>query len=145
MAFRERRFHNEQEYSRRPIVVGAARSEHGTRLAYRVVCSKCQATDYVSKKIAQDKTPLCRSCAEKFLYAFEQGRNVLEQQVSCQCDQCNREFPLNVSVAQKKTEKLCPDCYRGFAVWRGKKNSKGKSVFTAVGTHVVRKVINGSV
>ena len=102
-----------------PKVVGAPRNEHGTRLCQRVQCEKCEKVDYVAVRVNSAKSQLCRDCAEKFLAAYDQGRHIAERQVNRICDQCHREFSVKEAVAQKKEQLLCPDCFRGFDVWRG--------------------------
>lgn len=103
-----------------PKVVGAARNGFGTRLCQRIECSRCHQVDYVSLKIAGAKTKYCRACAEKLLETYEAGRLIAPKRLKCVCNQCRIEFNVSESVATKKDELLCPDCYRGFEVWRGK-------------------------
>lgn len=100
-----------------PKVVGAARNEFGTRLCKRVQCEKCEKVDYVP---VRSKNEFCRDCAEKMFAAFEQGRHIAEREVHRVCGQCRRDFPMRESLAEKKDQVLCPDCFRGFEVWRGK-------------------------
>jgi len=103
-----------------PRVVGLPRNVFGTRLCQRIECSRCHKTDYVSMRISGAKTKYCRSCAEKMLSTFEAGRIIAEKQVQRQCIQCQCEFYINETVANKKEELQCKDCLRGFEVWRGK-------------------------
>ncbi len=102
-----------------PKTVGAARTEFGTRLCQRVQCEKCAKVDYVPVRVAQAKNQFCRDCAEKFLAAYDQGRQIAERQVNRICGQCHRDFMIKESVALKKEELMCIDCLRGFEVWRG--------------------------
>lgn len=130
-----------------PKIVGAPRNEHGTRLSQRVECSKCNKTDYVPVKLDKAKAAFCRECAEKLLFAYDQGRHIAQREISCRCAQCHRDFAMAEDIAQKKQEPLCPDCYRGFDVWRGKaavsKNSR--SILTKIGSHTIRKIIDDAV
>lgn len=111
---------NKYNPTHQPKMVGAARNAFGTRLCQRIECSRCNKTDYVSMKISSAKIKYCRSCAERLLTTFEVGRVVGEKQLQRNCDKCKNEFLVSETVANKKIELLCADCYRGFEVWRGK-------------------------
>lgn len=102
-----------------PKVVGLPRNEFGTRLCQRVQCEKCEKVDYVPVRVSLSKHQFCRDCAEKFLAAYDQGRHIAEREVSRICGQCHRDFSVKESVAMKKDQILCADCFRGFEVWRG--------------------------
>jgi hypothetical protein len=134
-----------------PKVVGQARNEHGTRLSQRVVCAKCLRVDYVPVKVALAKDTFCRDCAERLLFAYDQGRHIAEKTVICSCVQCHCDFKMAEALAQKKEQIMCPDCHRGFTVWRGKAISKdngkhGRLVLTKIGSHTtLRKVIDDAV
>lgn len=132
-----------------PRVVGVARNAFGTRLAQRVVCSKCDTVDYVAVKVNDAKSSLCRNCAEKFLSTYDKGRHIAEKKLPCSCEQCHREFLISESVASKKDQLLCLDCLRGFEVWRGKaqKNqSSGRTILMKTGSRTtLRKKADESI
>jgi len=109
-----------------PKVVGLARDTFGTRLCQRVTCVKCQKIDHVSVRVNADKDMFCRECAEKILATYDQGRQIAETQIRQTCKQCKANFMVNVNLAMKRDDLLCPDCFRGFDVWRGKIAAKDK-------------------
>lgn len=102
-----------------PKVIGLPRNEFGTRRCQRVQCEKCAKVDYVPILVGLAKQKFCRDCAEKLFFAYDQGRHIAEKQVFRVCGQCRRDFSINESLAKKKDQLLCPDCHRGFDVWRG--------------------------
>jgi|HubBroStandDraft_6_1064221.scaffolds.fasta_scaffold1305663_1 hypothetical protein len=134
-----------------PKVVGLARNQFGTRLCQRVVCSRCQKIDHVSVRIARAKDKFCRDCAEKVLATYDQGRLIAERQVSLNCGQCHNDFLVSAVMAKKKPSLLCPDCYYGFDVWRGKsahkrKGASARPILTKVGSRTTfRKNIDDTI
>src|SRR5580704_4766515 len=123
-----------------PKVVGTPRTEFGTRLCQRIECTKCQKVDYVPVRIAASKEKFCRSCAEKVLATYEQGRQIIEKKVTRICNHCCRDFLVNEAIVRKKEQLLCFDCLRGFEVWRGKvalgklsKDGQTRTLLTRVG------------
>lgn len=120
-----------------PRVVGVARNAFGTRLCQRVVCTRCQAVDYVAVKVNDPKNSLCRDCAEKFLAAYEMGRRIADKKLNVCCEQCHREFLVEERIAEKKEQLRCLDCLRGFEVWRGKaqpNRTPARTILTKTGS-----------
>lgn len=113
-------------------VVGRPRTEFGTRLSHRISCEKCAKVDYVPMRVSSTQSKFCRDCAEKLLSAYEQGRHIAEPQVYRICCQCRRDFLVNESVAQKREDILCRDCFRGFDVWRGRNKIQKNSTLRVV-------------
>lgn len=133
-----------------PKVVGNARNEFGTRLCQRVECTKCGQIDYVSVRVNQNQDKFCRSCAEKVLLAFEQGRKIDEKMLTVTCEQCCIKFQASQVLVNKKDCLLCIDCLRGFDVWRGKAHPqnqpKGRVVLTKLGAKTTfRKNIHDAI
>lgn len=129
-------------------VVGLARNSFGTRLCQRVECKKCQKVDYVSIRVSAEKDQFCRDCAEKILGAFDPGRHIEEKKAPRICEQCNKDFFINESTANKKDQLLCIDCYRGFEIWRGRmgETSKLERLLVKTGTKTtIRKNSNGAI
>lgn len=109
-----------------PKVVGLAGNAFGTRLCQRVLCSRCHQVDYVAIRIANAKTIYCRSCAERLLETFETGRHIARKKLKRSCMKCKNQFLVSESIADKKDELMCQDCFRGFEVWRGKASDTDK-------------------
>lgn len=108
------------------IRVGAARNEHGTRIACRITCISCGAADYVSVRAGH--SPRCRACARKELNAFEQGVRPPRNLTQVSCFQCKQSCELPDWLA-KKDNPLCKDCAKGFELWRGAIGSTQSSSF----------------
>lgn len=131
-----------------PRVVGQARTEFGTRLCQRISCIKCQSVDYVPVRVSADKDQFCRACAEKVLFAYDQGRKIEEKKLHRVCKQCTNSFLVSESVALKKEILLCIDCARGFDVWRGKMTgpTKEKTIFKKAGSKsIFRKKLHDTI
>lgn len=135
-----------------PRVVGSARNEFGTRLCHRVECGKCGQIDHVPVRVNQGQDKFCRSCAEKHLMAYEQGRKIDEKKFTVACEQCHLEFKAVETLVSKKERLLCIDCLRGFDVWRGKiaapskNNAKRRIVLTKLGARTTfRKNIHDTI
>lgn len=147
----QKRYENRPLVSHSPKVVGAARNAFGTRLCQRIECSRCHRVDHVSLRIAGAKTKYCRACAEKLLETYEAGRLVAAKLLKRSCNQCRVEFEVSESIALKKDELMCKDCYRGFEVWRGKaseaKNTKDSSYLIKKNgtTTILRKTVNDTI
>lgn len=110
--------------SNRTKKAGGERNIHGTRVRRRIECSKCGAEDYVSVNPANKRlVVMCRSCAQKELGTYEMGVQPPEKTRTYECDQCKVRFELPARVFIYKGETvLCPDCIKGFDVWRGSKD-----------------------
>jgi hypothetical protein len=106
-----------------PTVLTAERNAFGTRLCQRVECSRCYRVDYVARRTKSANLALCRSCAEKHLGIYEEGRTIAEPQVKRFCQKCAQSFLVNRSTAERKADLMCLDCLRGFDVWRTKRIS----------------------
>lgn len=117
-----------------PKIVGLARDSFGTRLCQRVVCVKCQKTDHISVRVKTAKDMFCRACAEKILSTYDQGRQIDDKKTGQVCKQCNAYFMVNETLAQKREDLLCQDCFRGFDVWRGKAFIKNKKPVVLIKT-----------
>ena len=123
-----------------PRIIGAERNMHGTRLCHRITCKQCHKVDYVAKRLQNAKHLYCRSCAEKLLNTFESGRVVAEKKADASCGQCHKVFLVPAAILEKKNELLCPDCYRGFAVWRGKGHLDPLAIVSKKGSNtLIRK------
>ncbi len=147
---------NQKKFEKKPMIsqakiVGMARNVFGTRLCQRIECSRCHEIDYVPLRIKDAKTIYCRACAEKLLLTYEAGRAISEKQFKRNCSQCRCEFLVNETVALKKEELMCKDCYRGFEVWRGKaqdvKDGKqARYIIKKSGTAtILRKTLNDTI
>ena len=126
-------------------VVGVPKNEYGTRICCRILCHKCGQEDYVSVNLAKSQKPFCRNCAEKILFTYDHGRQALEPYVKKLCDSCGIEFALAEHIAKKKPQALCPDCFKGFWVWRSRSLLKNRFVLTKSGSHTIRKFINDAI
>lgn len=122
----KRNWGSRKNHAPSPRVVGSARNEFGTRLCQRVVCTKCAGVDYVPVRVGSSKDVFCRSCAEKFLATYDQGRHIEKTKVSRVCEQCQQDFDIDEALSEKKEHLLCLDCLRGFDVWRGKMQSTSR-------------------
>jgi hypothetical protein len=109
-----------EAHGQNPKIVGLPRNAFGTRLSQRVQCEKCAKVDYIPVRVNAAKPQFCRSCAEQFLSAYDQGRQIAEKRVYRVCGQCHSDFLVNELIARKKDHILCDDCHRGFEVWRGR-------------------------
>lgn len=107
-------------------VVGIPKTEHGTRLCHRVICERCERTDYVSLKVGKDKSRFCRTCAETILKRYEMGKKPPQDNVLATCSFCQKEFFVIKILKEKKPDILCLDCLNGFNVWRGRQGESGK-------------------
>lgn len=103
-------------------VVGRPRNAHGTRISTRVLCSACGAVDFVAVRSKGKESVYCRPCAQTYLGAFEAGVKTPEKKNSYSCEQCKGTFEGQIDMQRKREAGeavLCPDCFRGFEVWRG--------------------------
>jgi DNA-directed RNA polymerase subunit RPC12/RpoP len=122
--------------------VGLPRTQFGTRLCHRIICENCEKVDYVSIKVANDRSKFCRACAEKILKKYEVGKIVPKNKTQKKCPQCYQDFLAFMELTLKKDEILCPDCFHGFQVWRGqaRKNvNKDKTLKFSSNNTVLRK------
>jgi hypothetical protein len=141
---------NRENMRNEPRIVGEVRNEFGTRLCQRIECSRCHKVDYVAKRIAKAKTIYCRDCAERLISTFESGRKLSEKKISSICVKCKIEFSINEEIALKREELQCPDCYRGFEVWRGKLASQAAKespslIIRGKSNTILRKAIDDKV
>jgi formylmethanofuran dehydrogenase subunit E len=101
-----------------PKFVGGARNEHGTRVARRVTCSRCQAVDHVAYSPRDPTRALCRSCAKEVLEIYEQGMRVRVATRPTKCNLCGAPFNIPLS-AEDDGDPLCKSCLQGFTSWQG--------------------------
>lgn len=99
-------------------MVGGARNGHGTRICRRIVCARCEETDYISVRTKSSTNALCRKCARILIAAYEEGVQVRFQRTLIQCSRCSKECEVPDRL-KGESEVLCLDCLRGFEVWRG--------------------------
>jgi hypothetical protein len=103
-------------------VVGRPRNDHGTRISTRITCSACGTVDFVAVRSKGKESIYCRSCAQNYLDAFEVGIARPGKKNCYTCEQCKGTFEGQIDVRRKQDSGesvLCPDCFRGFEVWRG--------------------------
>lgn len=111
--------------NRNPLLVGGQRNAHGTRISRRIVCSECSALDYITVR-PKEGGMLCRECARKNFAAYEVGVFVPRAKQEVFCGQCSVGFLLPVEV-ERHAGLLCPDCKKGFEIWRGSRDSDPES------------------
>lgn len=99
-------------------IVGGPRNEHGTRVARRVTCARCQSADHVPYVPKDPSKALCRTCASEVLMTYEAGVRVRTPTRKTACNLCGAPFELPVS-AEDDGDPLCPSCLRGFTSWQG--------------------------
>ncbi len=101
-----------------PSRVGGARNEHGTRVARRVVCTRCGAHDHVQWVEQDNSTALCKVCAEELLGVLELGRREKQKTRDEICNLCGIPFAMPDHV-EDDGDPLCGNCLRGFMAWQG--------------------------
>lgn len=101
-----------------PQRVGGARNEHGTRVARRVVCTRCGAHDHVQWVEQDNSTALCKVCAEEMLGVLELGRKEKQKTRDEICNLCGVPFAMPDHV-EDDGDPLCGNCLRGFMAWQG--------------------------
>jgi len=101
-------------------IVGHKRTVFGTRLSHRIICDRCKLEDHIALKPGPEKTAFCRSCAVEVLGKYEQGKTISDQRFEFYCRRCFVGFFAQKKLSKKISDILCPDCLRGFEVWRGK-------------------------
>jgi hypothetical protein len=100
------------------LYVGGARNEHGTRVARRVVCSRCGTEDHVPYAPRDGGRAMCRACAALVLRAYEVGTKVPTETRPETCNLCGTPFRIPLAVIDDG-DPLCPNCLRGFTTWSG--------------------------
>ncbi len=91
--------------------VQKVRTKHGTRVAVRVTCTACGASDTVSFAPRDSDTVLCRKCA------FERYGAVDDDEPSMAlrpqpCASCHRTFELRFDPTGQ-SQPVCADCRAG--------------------------------
>jgi len=119
--------------------VGGDKNAHGTRVLRKVKCSKCSKLDFISFVPGRGKEAFCKSCAETLCNALEVGQAEKIKFVKKNCPNCAQPYEIESEKLayieeQKKRVRLkrpdeedkpmlCPNCYMGFELWSGKKDS----------------------
>ncbi|MCP4502346.1 MAG: hypothetical protein GY822_20515 [Deltaproteobacteria bacterium] len=101
-----------------PTRVGGERNDHGTRVARRVICNRCQAVDHVSYLDKDKDFALCRTCAEEMMNVFEVGRKKRMATREVDCNLCGVPFGLPVT-AEDDGDPLCDNCLKEWMGWQG--------------------------
>lgn len=99
--------------------VGGARNAHGTRIARRVQCRRCEKSDHVAYVPKDRSKALCRDCAAEVLKAYEFGVRPKHETTRHSCTVCLNTFDLPSHV-EDDGELCCQNCLRGFMAWKGK-------------------------
>ncbi|MDA0712739.1 MAG: hypothetical protein O2897_01990 [bacterium] len=100
------------------LIVGGSRNAHGTRISKRVKCFKCGAVDYILAR-PKDGKPCCKACAKELMNVVEEGSRIPKELVKKNCFNCQSEFELPKTARIKEGGPLCPNCKKGFEIWRG--------------------------
>ncbi len=125
------------------LYVGGARNEHGTRIARRIVCTRCGAEDHVPFVPRNETRAMCRACAALLLRAYEVGTRAPVETRAETCNLCGSPFRIPLSV-KDDGDPLCPNCLRGFMTWSGSIDTpfverQGRVIETRGAGVVVRK------
>lgn len=106
--------------TRTPLIVGAERNAHGTRISRRIKCDKCGELDHIASRPQKGKAIWCRTCAKLAANVFDIGVVIPTPMVKKRCSVCRCLFELPVSVQIRDGKKpTCKNCMKGFDVWRG--------------------------
>lgn len=95
-----------------PRVSRKVRSEHGTRVARSIVCSRCQAKDTIHFAPKDSKRALCRKCAADLLGVEDPDTHV-GTAVAFTCAQCGRKGTTQNKARAESGDYVCNDCLRG--------------------------------
>jgi CxxC-x17-CxxC domain-containing protein len=106
--------------------VRKVRSEHGTRVARRVVCSECGKHDVIDFAPRDLKMALCRECAFEKL-GISDPDNPAHQLFPVTCVTCGKKTKVPF-LPQDPNDVECADCYRGIETQQGNKTKTASRV-----------------